>query len=358
MSAPARAELSRGARIGIVVAAVAIVVGAVVLLPPPGPIAVAPTASPTSTPSATVSPSATPSPTASPSPSPTPTPSAAGRYVNSVLGFSVQLPPPWRRTACLSSGANPQVPDILGIDSFTSVPAAEESIGDTGAFFGAVSVEVDRNPNRLSADDWARMPRMGPPQNRSIEPATLDGRAGVRVVSGTLQSETTVVPVDDVMYLVTFTAPPGDPKIDTMRAIIASFTFVPRSAAPTATPRPPRTAEAVADALAAGFAAKDAAGLANLMGDCMISGAEQGGFGSHAPERFTAILREQFAAGTPVVVRPRPIEPAPTGGPGPTFTVATTWTDPGQAPVRIDLLIAADGPFHYWRGMIRRLQTP
>lgn len=356
MSAPARAELSRGARIGIVVAAVAIVVGAVVLLPPPGPAAVVPTPSPTASPSA----SPTPTPTASPAPtpSPTPTPTSPGRYVNSVLGYSVQLPPPWRRSACLSFGGSPQVPDILGTDAFTSVPAAEESIGDTGGSFGTVSVEVDRNPDRLSADDWARLPRMGPPQNKSIEPATLDGRAGVRVVSGALQSETTVIPVDAVMYLVTFTAPPGDPKIDAMRAIIASFAFVPRSAAPTATPRPPRTAEAVADALAAGFAARDAAGLANLMGDCVISGAEQGGFGSHSPERFTAILRQQFAAGTTVTVRPRPIEPAPNFGPVPTFTVATTWTDPGQAPVRIDLIIAADGPFHYWRGMIRRLQAP
>jgi hypothetical protein len=275
--------------------------------------------------------------------------------MNSVLGFSVQLPPPWRRTACLSV-ANARVPEILGIDTFTNVPAAEESIGDTGPLHGTTGVRVERNPSGLSAEAWARSPRMPPPDGKTIDPATLDGRAGVRVVDS--QSEMTVVAVDDLMYVVGFTAQPGDPRIAAMRAIIASFAFAPRSAAQIASPQAPRTAEAVADALAAGFAAKDAAGLANLMGDCVISGAEQGGFGSHSPERFTAILREQFAAGTTVVVRPRPIESAPDFGTGTSFTVATTWTDPGQAPARIDLIIAADGPFHYWRGMIKRLQAP
>lgn len=280
--------------------------------------------------------------------------------MNSVLGFSVQLRPPWRRSACLSGGENPRVPEILGIDTFTSVPAAEESYGDTGGFVGTVGVQVDRNPARLSADAWARSPRMGAAQGQNIEPATLDGRAGVRIVSGALQTETTIVPVDDLMYMVGFTAPPGDPKIPEMRAIIASFAFVPRTAAPIATARPARSAEAVADALAAGFAAKDVAALTALMGDCVISGAEQAGFGSHAPERFAAILRQQFAAGTTVVVRPRPIESAPgyAAGAGETFSIATTWTDPGQAPMRVDLLIAADGSFNYWRGMVRRQQPP
>lgn len=360
MSAPAPQQLSRGALVGIAVAAVAIVIGAILLLPPPGPTATAPTPSATgsSSPSPTTSPSAspTPSPTASPSPSPAAT--AAGRYVNSVLGFSVQLPAAWRRTACLSGGAHSQIPEIVGIDTFTSVPVAEESYGDTGGLMGTVSVRVDRNPTALSADAWARSPRMGAAQGQNIVPAMLDGRAGVRIVSGALQTETTIVPVDDLMYMVGFTAPAGDPKIPEMRAIIGSFTFVPRTAAPAATARPARSAEAVADALAAGFAAKDVAALTALMGDCVISGAEQAGFGSHSPERFAAILRQQFAAGTTVVVRPRPIESAPGYGDGPTSAVATTWTDPGQAPMRIDLIIAADGSFHYWRGMVRRQQAP
>jgi hypothetical protein len=166
-----------------------------------------------------------------------------------------------------------------------------------------------------------------------------------------------IVPVDDLMYVIAFTAQPGDPRITPLRAIIASFAFVPRSPAPTATAQAPRSAEAVADALAAGFAAKDAAGLDNLMGTCLINGIEQGGVSHHSPEQFTAALRALFAGGTTVAVRARPIESGPPFLPG-TFAVATTWTDPGQAPARVDLIIAADGPFHYWRGMIKRLQAP
>ena len=358
MSAPARAEPSRTALAAIAVAGLAIVIGAVLLLPPPGPTAVV------DSPSPSASPTATPTPTLSPSPSPAPTPSppataVSGRHVNAVLGFSVQLPSPWRRTACLSAGPDARLPEFVGSEAFTSVPAAEEIHGDTGAFMGTVSVHVERNPDRLSAEAWARSPRMGSTQGQSIAPATLDGRAGVRVSGGVVQTETTIVPVDDLMYMVAFSARSADdPLIPAMRAIVASVTFVPRSATPVPTARPPRSAEAVADALAAGFAAKDVAALATLMGDCMLSGAEQGGVGSFSPERFTAILREQFAAGTTVDVRPRPIESAPGYGAAETFAVATTWIDPRQPPARVDLLISADGAFHYWRGMIRRSQAP
>jgi hypothetical protein len=160
------------------------------------------------------------------------------------------------------------------------------------------------------------------------------------------------------MYMVGFTAAPTEPIVGAMRAIVASFTFVPRTAAPATSARPARSAEAVADGLAAGFANKDVAALMTLMGECVISGAEQAGFGSHSPERFGSILRDQFAAGTTVIVRPRPIESTPGFASGSTFSVATTWTDPGRAPMRVDLIIAADGAFHYWRGTIRRQQPP
>jgi hypothetical protein len=343
--------MRRGALFAIAVAAAVMI--AIVLLPRTDQTVVTP------------SPSATASTSASPTTSPTtpPTQSAAttapsGRFTNPVLGYSIQLPLPWRRTPCLSSGEEPRSPETSGIDTFTSVPAADESYGDTAAFMNTVSVRVERNPNRLTAEAWANSPRMGSSQGQRIEPTTLDGRAGVRLVAGALQTETTIVAVDDLVYVVGFTANPADPIVGAMRAIITSFTFVPRTAAPAATARPSRTAETVADGLATGFANKDVAALMSLMGECVISGAEQAGFGSHSPERFGRILREQFAAGTTVIVRPRPIESAPGFAAGPTFSVATTWTDPGRAPMRVDLIIAADGAFHYWRGTIRRQQPP
>lgn len=349
--------MRRGALIAVALAAVtAVVIAAIVLLPRTDQTAAAP--SPSASASSPSS-SQTGSPTASPTATQSATPTAASRrFTNAVLGYSIQLPPPWRRTPCLSNAEDPRSPEILGIDTFTRVPAVDETYGDTAAFVDTVSVRVERNPSRLTPEAWANSPRMGSSQGQRIEPATLDGRAGVRLVAEALQTETTIVAVDDLMYMVGFTARPTDPIIGPMRAIVASFTFVPRTAAPTATARPARSAEAVADALAAGFASKDVTSLVSLMGECMLSGVEGGGFGSFSPERFARILRDQFAAGSVVIVRPRPIESAPGYASGPSFSVATTWTDAGQAPRRVDLLIAADGALHYWRGMIRRQQPP
>jgi hypothetical protein len=356
MSSPRTRQVRVGTLIAVAVAAAAaIVIAAIVLLPRTDPTTVVPSPSASASPSA--SPTTSPSASASATPSATST-AASGRFTNAVLGYSLQLPPPWRRTPCLSSGEDPRSPEFLGSDTFTSVPPAEESHGDTAAFIDTVSVRVERNPSRLTAEAWANSPRMGSSQGQRIEPATLGGRPGVRTVSEVLQTETTIVAVDDLMYMVGFTVRPSDPLVGAMRAIVASFTFVPRTSAPAGTARPARSAEAVADGLAAGFANKDVAALVTLMGECLLSGVEGGGFGSFAPEFFARTLRDQFAAGSTVIVRPRPIESAPGFATGASFTVATTWTDPGQAPRRVDLIIAADGAFHYWRGMIRRQQPP
>lgn len=331
-------------------AAAALVIAAIVLLPR--------LASPTEVVS---SPSATASPAAPPTSTPTPTPSASataasGRFANAAIGYSIQLTPPWRRSGCLSYGLVPDRPDFLGVDGFTSVPAADEQYGDVGGPNGIVSVGLQRNPGRLTADAWARSPRLAPAQ--SIEPATLDGRAGVRALR--FGTETTFVAVDDLMYSLELTAQTAsDPKLGAMRAIVASFAFVPRVATPSATPRPPRSAEAVADGLTDAFARKDATALASLMGDCVISGAEQGGASSSSPEHFTQVMRDAFANGSTYVVRPRPIESATGFGTiASGVSVATTWTQPGRAPARVDLIITADGAFNYWRGMITRQLPP
>jgi hypothetical protein len=353
VSAQAPAQPRRLAFIALTIVT-ALVIGAVVLLTrSPGPVAGVP--SPSVTASPTLSSSVTPSPSATASTAPT---AASGRFVDATLGYSILLPPPWRKSACLSVGPDQANSGIVGIDGFTSVPAADESRGDTGGLIDTVSVRVDRNPTRLTADAWANSPRMGATQGQRLEPARLDGRDGVRVVNGALQTETTIVAVDDLMYMVGFTASPGDPLESAMRAIVGSFAFMPRAVVTPPAGRPSRSAEAVADGLADGFARKDVAALASLMGDCMINGAEGGGFGSMSPERFAQLLRDVFAAGTTVVVRPRPIESAPGYGPGASSTIATTWTDPGKPPAREDLIIGTEGAFSYWRGMVRRQQPP
>lgn len=354
MSSAPPPQIGRGALIAIALMAVVLAIGAIVVLTRSA-------ATITGVPSPSVTGSPTPLSSASPpstATAVTTATAASGRFVSAALGYSVQLPPLWRRTGCLSVGPDPARPDLPGIDGFTSVPPADESYGDAGGLFGTVSVRVDRNADRLTADAFANSPRMGSTQGQRLEPARLDGREGVRVINGALQTETTLIAVDDLMYLVGFTATAGDPLVGAMRGIVDSFAFVPRTAASISTTRPPRSAESVADGLADGFARKDVAILASLMGDCMISGAEQAGFGSHSPQRFAQIMRDAFAAGLTVVVRPRPLESAPGYGAGAGFSIATTWTDPGRAPARVDLIIGSDGSFSYWRGMVRRQQAP
>jgi hypothetical protein len=331
-------------------AAAALVIAAIVLLPR--------LASPTegvSSPSASASPTAAATASASPTPSATAS-VASGRFVNAVIGYSIQLAPPWRRSGCLSLRQDPARPDIIGVDGFTSVLPVDEQYGDVGGPRGTVSVRLEPNPGRLTADAWARSPRLAPAQ--SIEPVTLDGRTGVRAIR--FGTETTSVAVDDLMYLVELSVESAtDPKLGAMRAIVASFAFVSRVVTPSATARPPRSAEAVADGLADAFARKDAIALASLMGDCVISGAEQGGASSSSPERFTQVMRDAFAGGSTYVVRPRPIEAATGFGTSASgVSVATTWTQPGRAPARVDLIIVADGAFNYWRGMITRQLPP
>jgi hypothetical protein len=332
-------------------AAAALLIAAIVLLPR--------LASPTevvSSPSASASPTTAATASASPTPSATAT-VASGRFVNAFIGYSIQLTPPWRRSGCLSFAQDSTRPDILGIDGFTSVPVADEQYGDVGGPSGIARVRLEPNPLRLTADAWARSPRMAPTPS-TIEPATLDGRPGVRTMG--FGTETTLVAVDDLMYLVELSVESAtDPKLGAMRAIVASFAFVSRVVTPSATARPPRSAEAVADGLADAFARKDATALASLMGDCVISGAEQGGASSSSPERFTQVMRESFTGGSTYVVRPRPIEAATGFGTSASgVSVATTWTQPGRAPARVDLIIAADGAFNYWRGMITRQLPP
>src|SRR5687768_10593392 len=86
------------------------------LLVRPGNVA-APSATPSASaiPAGTATPSVSPSvpaTTAPPSPSPTASP-AGGRYVSALLGYSLELPPPWHRSSC-SGVVTQQTPTPMG----------------------------------------------------------------------------------------------------------------------------------------------------------------------------------------------------------------------------------------------------
>src|SRR5205814_10226450 len=80
-----------------------------------------------------------------------------------------------------------------------------------------------------------------------------------------------------------------------------------RAAAPSPVPAAARSAEAVADTLADGFARMDADLLATVMAPCMDAAIEQAG-GTFMPRgAFVQDLRKAFAGGLTVAVERRPI---------------------------------------------------
>ncbi len=95
--------------------------------------------------------------------------------------------------------------------------------------------------------------------------------------------------------------------IDSFRFISEAERAAPRAALPSAPP--PRTAEQVADGLAAAFAAKDVGALSALASPCIFRFGEQAGGTTRSREKYLDDLRAMFASGLTVTVQPRPISP-------------------------------------------------
>src|SRR4029079_15911954 len=105
-------------------------------------------------------------------------PAAAGAYTHFVLGFRIDLAASWRRSSCLSSEMQTQLP---AADGFVRVSEQDERGTDTGYPFDVLNVRVEQNPGRLTAERWVSPATMGSMQNQTIEPTTLDGRNALAV---------------------------------------------------------------------------------------------------------------------------------------------------------------------------------
>lgn len=236
----------RGAAAAVVAAALVLLLVLVWLLAPRGgQQAAAPTATAAS-PTASATPTATPSPTASSAP--TSTASAALATYQSPLGYSVQLPSGWRRSD-LQSRTSPFPPgqgdpDLLGTELFTRLSPADEAEAlrrtDTGvgpALQYTASVSLYRNSRGLSAMAYAEREKGALGLNAiSVEPTTVDGRAGAKTTFRFTSSDPTsiyalYVPDGERMWVIRyFTAPPGTPAPAgateaAVRDIVESFRF-------------------------------------------------------------------------------------------------------------------------------------
>ena len=234
----------RGTVAAVVAAAVALLLVVVWLFAPRGgqqvvtPTATA--ASPTVTATATASPTASASPTS--------TASAAVTTYQSPLGHSVQLPSGWRRSD-LQSRTTPFPPgqgdpDLLGTELFTRLSPADEAeaLRQTGTGVGAglqytANVALSRNSRGLCAMAYAEREKGALGLTAiSVEPTTVDGRAGAKTTfKFTANDPTTMyalyVPDDDRMWVIRyFTGPPGFPipggaTEAAVRGIVESFRF-------------------------------------------------------------------------------------------------------------------------------------
>ena len=308
---------------------------------------------PSSTPTATSTPgSLSPTPTATASPTP-----VSGRYV-SLLGYSIELPPPWHRSSC--SGVDTQQTGIRGGEEFWSVSVRDETGSDIGVSYPVLRVFAEANPQNLTPRQWAEQGKSvftGIPGDR-IEDVMYAERPAARLVRAGVPP-TYYVANAGRMYVVNpfATRPPIDASTQqTMVRIIDSFRFLmdaelaaARAALPTAPP--PRTPEQVADGVAAAFTAKDAAALAGFLSPCVNTAGEQAGSSFVSREKYVDDLRAAFAAGLVVTVRPRPLDGDRASG---NLTAASSWQDSRGTKDRKLMLYRGENDRWEWQGTIER----
>jgi hypothetical protein len=284
---------------------------------------------PTPTPTAT----SVGSPTA-PVPSPTPTETVAAgfsRYTNTELGYSVDLPAGWRRATC-----SPEVvttSPLMATEFFVGVPDTAEIISA-----GTPVIQVRVVPSEgLTPLLWLERNESQP--DVRFETVTLGGNAGARgVLSATGEVVAIGFATRGSIYAISrpyFGV--ADPEMERMLVTLRVLDN-PTGRGPTPPPTP-RSIESVVDALADGFARKDANAIAETMRPCITFGAVPGDPDIRSRATFVTSLGLAYAAGTSIQVLSRPIENDQYLGP----FVRSTWSKPGEPDQRVDFLLRAQG---------------
>jgi hypothetical protein len=161
----------------------------------------------------------------------------ASAYVSSTLGYEVQLPAGWRRSAVLSAlvrNSNLK----LGHEVFTIRSTADEAgvLNDPGpgaAWSYVAVVEQWRDPSGWTAMAWATDPLLaGWAKGQVVENAVIDGHVAAKVTNGPRFSVAYYVQDAGRMFVVGYKvdAPDWKPSAATdtdLRAIVASFHVLP-----------------------------------------------------------------------------------------------------------------------------------
>src|SRR5439155_24210623 len=167
----------------------------------------------------------------------TPTPAASAslasvRYA-SVLGYSIETPAPWHKSAC-SPVLTQQSPEPGG-EVFVPVSARDETGSDIGSTYPSVTVMAVTNPQSLSPRQWAEKDPTGV-AGQTIEDVVYAGRPAARKVFPGTPLAKYFVASGARMYTVepnthTPSSPPGGalPEaalLQTMHRMIDSFRFL------------------------------------------------------------------------------------------------------------------------------------
>ena len=323
---------------------------------------VAASPSPTSSASATSSTaSASATATASPGASGSPATSPAGGRYASVLGYSIETPPPWHKSTC--APVLTQQSAAPGGEFFVPVSARDETGTDIGSPYTTLGITVEANPQNLSPRQWAAQDRTGQ-GTEQIEDVVYAERPAARKTLPLTAPGTGLfkyyVANGGRMYAVDPNVrPPMDAALQqSLIRMIASFRFLTdaeltaaRAALPTALPS--RTPEEVADGVATAMSAKNVDALSAFLSPCVTTAGEQAGGTSVSREKYLDDLRVAFAAGLVVNVQPRPLEGDRASG---NLSVASTWQDSRGTKSRKIMLQRGENDRWAWWGTIERFQ--
>lgn len=296
---------------------------------------------------------ASPSPSAARQPASLPSPTAARTVhtsIDAAMGFKIDLLDPWRPSSC----NEPPRTDggiYIGRADFVVVDELHEIGTDVGRGYASVGVTVTDNKEGLSPRQWIEMGKIGTAAGTALRDVRFADRPAVQLVPGG-----TYVFADKGRMWAVGADLQADPSVkNAADAVIASFALLSddelAAAHLGATPSPaPRRLDDVLNGLAAGFASKDADGLALLMSECFGNALERAGASFVTRAREVADLRAAFASGLTVAVAVTPVKGDASLG---SAAIGSTWSGDGQPARSIDLSLRNDAGRWRWVATIR-----